>query len=130
RTPIESLNIKLGLKESRLELTQFDFRHEKDSFAARATVDLTGEHAYSGTLTTSIAEARDYAGLIPDALAPFRLAGSVNLDWQGTGSDTASSGTFHLKGHGLRPPQFLLIPLDAEFEGNYAADKIFFRQFH
>jgi hypothetical protein len=130
RTPIESLNIKLGLKESHLELTQFDFRHEKDSFAAQATVDLTGEHAYSGTLTTSIAEARDYAGLIPDALAPFRLAGSVNLDWKGTGNDVTSSGAFHLQGHDLRPPQSLLIPFDAEFEGEYAADKIFFRQFH
>src|ERR1700674_4401841 len=129
RTPIESLNIKLGLKESHLELTQFDFRHEKDSFAAQATVDLTGEHAYSGTLTTSIAEARDYAGLIPDALAPFRLTGSVNLDWKGAGSDAASSGAFHLQGRGLRPPQSPVVPFDAEFEGEYSADKIFFRQF-
>lgn len=130
RTPIESLNIKLGLKESHLEMTQFDFRHEKDSFAAQATVDLTGEHAYSGSLITSMADARDYAGLIPDSLAAFRLAGGVNLDWKGAGSDVASSGTFHFQGHDLRPPESLMVPFDAEFEGDYAADKIFFRQFH
>jgi hypothetical protein len=130
RTPIESLNIKLGLKESRLELAQFEFRHGDDSFAAQATVDLTGDHAYFGTLTASIAEARDYFGLVPDALAPFRLAGSLNLDWRGAGSDAASSGTFHLEGRGLRPLQSPIVPFDAEFEGDYAADKIFFRQFH
>ena len=130
RTPIESLNIKLGLKQSRLELTQFDFRHQKDSFAAQATIDLAGEHAYSGTLTTSIGEARDYAGLIPDALAAFRLAGGVNLDWKGAGSDAVSSGVFHLQGRGLHWPQSPIVPFEAEFEGDYTADKIFFRQFH
>src|SRR5205807_1003785 len=41
-----------------------------------------------------------------------------------------SSGAFHLQGHGLHSPQSSIVPFDAEFEGEYAADKIFFRQFH
>jgi hypothetical protein len=52
------------------------------------------------------------------------------LDWTGKGTETAHSGTFHARGHGLHLPDSPVIPFDAEFEGDYSPGTIFFRQFN
>jgi hypothetical protein len=130
RAPVESLNAKLTFKESRLEIEQFELKRKSDSFRGQASIDLAGERHYSGTFTSSIAEVAEYAGLIPEAMERFQLGGSLDLDWTGSGTSTAHSGTFHARGRGLHPLQSPVIPFDAEFEGDYAPDNIFFRQFH
>lgn len=130
RTPFESLSVKLGLKESRLEIAPIDLRRENDSLHGQASLDLAGDHSYSFSFTSSVADVADYAALIPEALQGFQINGSLDLDWTGNGTEVAHSGTFHARGHGLHPHESPVIPFDAEFEGEYAPDYVFFRQFH
>ena len=128
--PFESLNANLSLKESRLEVAQFELARKDDSFHGQASLDLAGERAYSFTLTSSIADVADYTSLIPESIRGLRLAGSLELDWSGNGTDSAHSGTFHARGHGLRLPGVPLLPIEAEFEGNYSPEYVFFQQFN
>jgi hypothetical protein len=130
RAPFESLSVKLGLKESRLEIAPFDLRRGNDSLHGQASLDLAGDHSYSFSFTSSVANVADYATLIPEALQRFQFNGSLDLDWTGSGTEATQSGTFHARGHGLHPLESPIIPFDVEFEGDYAPDYIFFRQFN
>jgi hypothetical protein len=130
RAPFESLNANLNLNESRLEIAQFELVRKEDSFRGQASLDLAGERAYSFTFTSSIAEVADYAGLMPETLQGLQLGGSLELDWSGNGTESSQAGTFHARGHGLHLPALPIIPVEAEFEGTYGSDYVFFRQFN
>ena len=130
QAPVESLSVELNLKESRLEIEQFDLRRKSDSFRGEASVDLAGDRSYSFTFTNSIADIADYAALIPEPLQRLKLSGSLELNWTGKGTEATHSGTFHARGHGLHPLESPILPFDAEFEGDYSPDNIFFRQFN
>jgi hypothetical protein len=130
QAPFESLSVELNLKESRLEIEQFDLRRKDDSFRGEASLDLDGERAYSLTCTSFIADIADYAGLIPEPLPSLKLSGSLELEWTGKGTEATHSGTFHARGHGLHTPGSPLIPFEGEFEGDYSPDGIYFRQFN
>ena len=67
---------------------------------------------------------------MPEALQAFQFSGSLDLDWTGNGTEATHSGTFHARGHGLHPLESPVIPFEAEFEGDYSPDNIFFRQFN
>lgn len=129
RAPVESLNVNLSLKESRLEMANFELRRKSDSFSGQASMDLAGDRSYSATFTSSIAEVADYTNLLPEALQAFPFGGGLALDWTANGAGGAHSGTFHVRGHALRPLGTFAIPFDAELEGDYSPDNIFFRQF-
>jgi hypothetical protein len=130
RAPFESLSVELNLKDSRLDIEQFDLRHKNDSFRGEASVDLAGERVYSFTFTNSIADIADYTGFIPEPLQSLKLSGRLELNWTGNGTETAHSGTFHARGHGLHKPGSPIIPFEGEFEGDYSPDGIYFRQFN
>lgn len=130
RAPVESLEIKLSLKESRLAMTEFALRRKSDSFLGQGNFDLSGDRAYSGTLQCSVGDVSEYADLIPDAFKAFRFGGNLALEWTGRGTRNAHSGVFHAKGTGLRSLETKVVPFDAEFEGDYSPENIFFRQFH
>jgi hypothetical protein len=130
RAPFESLSVELNLKESQLEIEQFDLRRENDSFRGEASIDLAGERAYSFTFTNSIADIADYADLLPAPLQSLKLSGNLELNWTGKGTEATHSGTFHAQGHGLHPQESPFLPFDAEFEGDYSPENIFFRQFN
>lgn len=130
RTPVESLRMKLSLKESRLEMTEFALHQKEDFFLAKGSFDLSGERAYSGTLKCSVTDVADYAGLIPDAFEAVRFGGGLAIEWTAHGTRIAHSGAFHAKGSGLHSLQTKVVPFDAQFEGDYSPGNIFFRQFH
>ena len=130
RAPFESLSVELSLKESRLEIANFELRRKNDSFRGQASLDLAGDRSYSFTFTSSFADVADYAGMIPEPLQTFKFGGSLDLNWTGIGTEATHSGTFHARGHGLHPLESPIIPFDAEFEGDYSPDNIFFRQFN
>jgi hypothetical protein len=130
RVPVESLNVKLILRESRLEIANFELRRKNDSFRGQANLDLASDRSYSVTFTSSIADLADYTPLIPETLQAFQFGGSLDLNWTGNGTEATHSGTFHARGHGLHPLESPVIPFDAEFEGDYSPDNIFFRQFN
>ena len=130
RAPFESLSVDLILKESRLEIANLELLRKNDSFRGQATLDLAGDRNYTFNFTSSFADIADYAGLIPEPLRVFQFRGNLDLDWTGKGTETAHSGTFHARGHGLHLPDSPVIPFDAEFEGDYSPGTIFFRQFN
>src|SRR3984893_2093250 len=66
RAPFESLSAELSLKESRIEIANFELRRRNDSFRGQASLDLAGRRSYSFTFTSSIADLADYAALMPE----------------------------------------------------------------
>ena len=129
RAPFESLNVQLSINESQVDVAQFELLRKDDSFRGKANIDLTGDRKFSFSITSSVTDVGDYAGLIPPTLRSPAFRGSLELNWSGEGTETSHSGTFRASGRGLHPETFLLIPFDAELEGNYSDDTIFFRQF-
>jgi len=130
RAPVESLNVNLSLRESRLEVSNFELRRKSDTFRGQASMDLAGDRTYSATFSSSIAEMADYTDLLPETLKVFPLGGSLALDWTANGTGDAHSGTFNVRGLALRPLGSAAIPFDAELEGDYSPDNIFFRRFN
>jgi hypothetical protein len=130
RAPFESLSVKLSLEESRLEIANLELRRKNDSLRGQASLDLANDRHYSFTVTSSVADVADYAALIPEALRAFQFGGSLDVTWTGNGTEAIHSGTVHARGHGLHPLESPITPFDAEFEGDYSPDNIFFRQFN
>src|SRR6476620_8221507 len=91
---------------------------------------MTGEHKFSFTITSSIADVGDYAPLIPQTLPIPLFRGGLNLNWSGEGTETSHSGTFHASARGLHPETVPIMPFDAEVECDYSPEKLFFRQFN
>jgi hypothetical protein len=130
RSPIESLEAKLELEESRLSITQLELRQTGDFFHGEGTFALTGDNSYSGAFQTSVAEIANYRGFIPKEILPATLEGSVAAEWKGRGSNDSGSGTFQARARNLRFAPGPLVPVDAEVEADYSPDNVFFRQFH
>jgi len=130
RSPIESLEVKLDLEESRVAITQFELRQTGDFFHGEGNFALGGDRSYSGAFQTSVAQIANYRGFIPSDLMPWPLEGSVAAEWKGRGTSDGASGTLHARGQNLRLANGALVPFDAEVEANYSPENIFFRQFH
>ncbi len=130
RSPIESLEAKLGLEESRLKISQLEVRQKDDFFRGEGDFAINGDHSFNAKFQTSVAEIANYRGFIPEEFLPFPLEGSVAAEWKGRGANGSGSGTFHTRGRDLRFKDAALIPFEAELEADYSPGNIFFRQFH
>ena len=130
RAPFESLSVELHLKESRLEIENFELRRQNDSFRGQASLDLTGERNYSFNFDSSLADVADYASLLPEPFQSLKVGGSLDLNWTGTGTEATHAGKFRAHGHDLHLPGSPFVPFDGEFEGDYSPDTVFFRQFN
>jgi hypothetical protein len=128
RSPIESLEVKLGLEESRLAITQLELRQQDDFFRAEGSFTLTGDRSYTATAQTSVTDLANYAGFSSLRLMP--TAGSLAAEWKGRGANGEDSGTWHARGHNLRVAGDALVPLEAELAADYSPQSIFFREFH
>jgi hypothetical protein len=130
RSPIESLEIKLELEESRVAVTQFELRQTGDFFHAEGSFALTGDRPYTGAFQTSVAEVANYRGFIPQQFLPFPLEGSVSAEWKGRGARDSASGTLQARGRKVRIANGPLLPFEVEVQADYSPDRIFFRRFH
>ncbi|HEX8490997.1 MAG TPA: hypothetical protein VF626_08265, partial [Chthoniobacterales bacterium] len=129
RSPIESVNVNLGLEESRVSIAQFELRQSEDFFRAQGDFALEGDRSYTAAFQTSMADIADYAGFISLWTERWALGGNVSIDWTGHGASGRDAGTFHAHARNLRLLESTLAPFDAEFEADYSPDNIFFRQF-
>jgi hypothetical protein len=129
RAPIESVNVRLSLEESRLSIAQFELRQKEDFFRAQGDFTLAGDRSYTAAFQTSVADVADYAGFTSFWMKGWKLGGTVSVDWTGHGANGRDTGTFHAHGRNLRLPESSLVPFDAEFEADYSPENIFFRQF-
>jgi hypothetical protein len=131
RSPVESVEMKLDLEESRLNITQFEFRQKDDFFRGKGNFALSNDRSYTATAQISVAEIANYSGFLPSqVLLPFPVAGSLTAEWQGRGANGSDSGTWHARARNLRVAEGALLPFDAELAADYSPDNIFFRQFH
>jgi hypothetical protein len=130
RSPIESLEIKLELEDSRVAITQFELRQTGDFFHVEGSFALTGDRSYTGAFQTSVAEIANYRGFIPQQFLPFPLEGSVSAEWKGRGSRDTGSGTFQARARKVRVADGPLVPFEVELQADYSPERIFFRQFH
>jgi hypothetical protein len=128
RSPIESLELKLALEESRLTITQLELRQQDDFFRAEGNFALTGDRAYTGAAQTSVADLANYKGFFSSPFLP--VAGSLAAEWKGRGANGNDSGTWHSRGHNLRVAEDAIVPFDAELAADYSPESIFFREFH
>lgn len=128
RSPIESLEMKLGLEESRLAITQLELRQQDDFFRAEGNFTLTGDHSYTATAQTSVTDLANYVGFLPSHFLP--VAGSVAAEWKGRGANGNDSGSWHARGRDLRLAESGLVPFEAELAADYSPESIFFREFH
>jgi hypothetical protein len=125
-SPIESIEVKADLAESRLALKQFELRQKADFLRGEGTIALDGTNDYSGSIELAVSDVAEYAGFIPAPALPFPLRGAVAVEWKGK----TGNGSVHARGRNLRLGQSTLVPFQAEFEGDYSPDTLFFRQFH
>jgi hypothetical protein len=130
RSPIESLEMKLDLEESRVTVTQFELRQTGDFFHGEGNFALTGDYAYSGAFQTSVAELANYRGFIPKTIVPLPLQGSINAEWKGRGANGVGSGSFQARAQNLRAAEGAFVPFNVELAADYSPEDIFFRQFH
>ncbi|HEY2138646.1 MAG TPA: hypothetical protein VGH00_01095 [Chthoniobacterales bacterium] len=130
RSPVESLELKLDLEESRLNFEKVELRQKDDFLRGEGSLVLTGDRSYTGTVRTSVADIANYSGFLPSQLLPFSLAGSVTAEWKGRGANGTSSGTWHARGRKVRVADGAFLPFEAELEADYSPDNIFFREFH
>jgi hypothetical protein len=130
RSAVESLDLKIAIAESRLEVTQFELHQGEDFFRAEGNLALTADHAYTGSAQCSVGELENYRGFFPAAYFPFDLAGSASAEWKGRGANDKDSGHLHLRGRDVRDVDGALTPFEAEVEADYSPDNLFFRQFH
>jgi len=130
RAPFESLKVELSLRESQLEISEFELRRESDSFHGHATLDLAKDRSYSFSFTSAIAALENYADLIPKTVSLPKFGGSLDLTWTGHGTETSHFGTLYAWGHDLYPLESPIIPFEAEFECEYSPENVFCRQFN
>jgi hypothetical protein len=128
RSPIESLELKLGLEEARLTVTQLELRQREDFLRADGNFTLTGDHSYTATAQTSVTDLANYVGFLPSHFLP--VAGSLAAEWKGRGGNGNDSGSWHARGHDLRVAEYALVPFEAELAADYSPESIFFREFH
>jgi hypothetical protein len=122
--------VKLGLEESRLSITQFEFHQKDDFFRGEGNFALTADRSYTASVQTSVTEIENYSGFISPRLLPFSLGGSLTAEWKGRGANGSDSGTWHARGRNLRVAQSAFVPFEAEVEADYSPTNIFFRQLH
>jgi hypothetical protein len=130
RSPIESMEVKLDLEESRVAITQFELRQTGDFFHGEGSFALGGDYSYSGAFQTSVAQIANYRGFVPNDMMPWPLEGSVAAEWKGRGGNDGGSGTFQARAKNLRVPNGPLALFDAELDADYSPESIFFKQFH
>ena len=93
---IDSLNAKVNLKPSELEIDRFDLDRKNDSLSGQGKIDLSPEHNYSGTLDVWCEDLRDY--ILSFRESPGQNAGPIPVELQATieSSHWDTRGMIHL----------------------------------
>jgi hypothetical protein len=130
RSPVESLDLKLAVAESKLEITQFELHQKEDFLRGEGTLSLTADHAYTASAQSSVGELANYSGFLSAGFLPFSPAGAASAEWKGRGANERDFGNLHVRGRAIRDIDRNLAPFDGEVEADYSPDNLFFRQFH
>ncbi len=128
--PVDSLIGKFSLEGAAVVIEQCELRRQRDFATASGTMDLAVGHRYAGKIAVSIADLAPYETFLIWAGDYFEPEGSVSITGEADVASPTGAGTFRVQAHSLRPKtSFALLPFDAELEGTYSAEKIFFQKF-
>ncbi len=131
KTQFESLGAKFSLTSKAFQVEQLELHRQKDFVRGEGTIELTGDHVYSGKATIAAAKLSDYTGLIPADWQGVVTDGRIEADWTGHGKAGSHSGNFHIHGLGLRTGEKAgLAPFTAEVDAEYSPGTMFFRRAH
>ncbi len=130
--PLDVLKAAIKLNGNELDVTSIEFSHKKDFLRGQGVVNILGEKRYWGALKASVADLALYSDFFVRPIAPQAFAGGLFVDWSGDGTAKAHSGAFRAQLKDIRPlivtdPK--LHPLDADLEGTYASENVFFSKF-
>src|SRR5205085_2860346 len=87
---VDQLSAKLNLKETNLELEQFEVTRKKDFFRAQGKIDMSHQHDYSGTIEAQVGDASEYFVLgRTSAPIPVRFSATIaESSWDARGAFT------------------------------------------
>src|SRR5262249_4145872 len=93
---IDSLNARVTLKPSELQIEQLDLTRKNDSLSGAGSIDLSPEHNYFGTLNAHIDDVRDYLASLHGA--PGQKAAAIPVEVQATiaSNQWDTRGSIHL----------------------------------
>lgn len=97
-----SLQAKLNLQDSRLELEQFEINRSADFVRAHGEVEMRGQHAYSASLAASVSRLADYPDWLDSALEVHDADGGLNFSGTTSGTAHALRGAFEVQASNLR----------------------------
>ena len=79
---IDTLSARVSLKPNELEIEQLDITSKNDFLSGQASIDLSPEHKYSGTLNLHADDVRDYFASLSGS--PAQKAASIPVEVQAT----------------------------------------------
>jgi hypothetical protein len=128
--PLDVLNAAIKLNGNEMQISHLEFSHGDDYLRGKGVVNILGpEKRYAGELRASIANLALYSAFLQPPVAPHAFAGALFLDWSGDGTARAHSGSFRARLKNVRPLESNTaetVPLDADMEGTYSPENIFF----
>jgi hypothetical protein len=128
--PLDVLNAAIKLNGNEMQISHLEFSHGDDYLRGKGVVNILGpEKRYAGELRASIADLALYSAFLQPPVAPQAFAGGLFLDWSGDGTARAHSGSFRARLKSVKPLESdaaSTVPLDADMEGTYSPENIFF----
>ena len=130
--PIDRLNASIHLNGNELQINSVELVHQKDFLRGKGGATLFHDEKYWGEINTSIDDLALYSTLLKPPIVPQLYGGGLTIEWSGDGTTKTHSGAFkaqlkHI--HPLIDPSSTAIPLNANLEGSYSPENIFFKKF-
>ncbi len=121
-----SARLSLVAKNEELQIRYADLWAGDDRLEAKGALGIRSPHRYAGEVTGRIEDLGMYTPFGGDAVAQNVFTGAATLDWQGDGTATAHSGSFHAR---LDHVMTSATPtgLTGEFVATYSPENIYFK---
>jgi hypothetical protein len=130
--PVDTLHASVTLNGNELQVTSFELVHKNDFLRGKGGTNLFRDKKYWGELNASIVDLALYSALLRPPIVPQLYGGGLVIEWSGDGAANSHSGAFHAQLKNLRPLRETdpkSIPQNAELEGTYSPENIFFKKF-
>ncbi len=131
KTQFETLAAKFTLTSNAFQIEQLELHRQKDFLRAEGTIDLQGEHSYSGKASLAAEKIADYSAFLPPLWRSNLRNGQVSAEWTGRGKSDGHFGNVKMHGEKLTLAwKSEIAPFAAEIEAEYSPAQTFFRQMH
>lgn len=125
--PIEAARGNIDFKNGEAQVSELEILSGDDHIRGKGTIQLAAPHTFNGEINASLTNIASYLSRLPTNPLPQIQAGSLNLQWQGDGIPSASSGAYALKLEHVVTP-WTPAGLSAEAGGTYSPENVDFRK--